>query len=195
MVSWPDLLITVAYFSIPVQMVVSLSLYPRLHNMPLTIRVLIVLFALFIFLCGAGHLLHTIGMGDSLAHYYVNICTGFVSVLTACYLLPLVPSVLGQIDEGLKEISDLNLVSKDLQEQLVDFLRFLCREIRNPLVDAHRTVSKINVEKLSPEEAASLKEVTNSLFQMMRLVNSVMEKSRERTGINYYEFVDEEDKI
>jgi hypothetical protein len=45
--------------------------YPRLAAMPYKILVLLVLFALFIFLCGTGHLLRCLGKADT-DFYCVN---------------------------------------------------------------------------------------------------------------------------
>ena len=84
-----DLLITIAYFSIPVQLVFSLYQYPRLAQMPLRILVLCILFALFIFLCGAGHLMRCLGRADTSTFVALNAMTSFISMLTALYLLPL----------------------------------------------------------------------------------------------------------
>ena len=59
-----DLLIAIAYFSIPVQMVVSISFYPRLTSMPPRLLGLLILFALFIFSCGMGHVMRCMGITD-----------------------------------------------------------------------------------------------------------------------------------
>jgi hypothetical protein len=103
-----DLIITIAYFSIPLQIVVSLWKYPRLASMPLKILVLLVLFALFIFLCGAGHLLKCLGQQGTDAFMYLNSLTAFISLTTALYLLPLVPNLMATIDESLQALIRLN---------------------------------------------------------------------------------------
>jgi hypothetical protein len=58
-----DLIIVIAYFSIPVQIVYSLWLYPRLASMSVRVLILVILFALFIFLCGAGTYLNLTATG------------------------------------------------------------------------------------------------------------------------------------
>jgi hypothetical protein len=97
----PDLIIVVAYFSIPLQLL-SLWHYPRLAAMPYKILVLLVLFALFIFLCGTGHLLRCLGKADTDFFYCVNNLTAFISLTTALPV-PLIPNLFGIIDQNIRD--------------------------------------------------------------------------------------------
>lgn len=97
---WPDLVITLAYFSIPVQIVIGLVKFPRVTRRATTkVVVLLILFALFIFLCGAGHLLRYIEMADTPLFRAVNIVTAVISITTSVYLMPFVPNLLEGTDK------------------------------------------------------------------------------------------------
>lgn len=97
---WPDLVITLAYFSIPVQIVIGLVKFPRVTRRATTkVVVLLILFALFIFLCGAGHLLRCIEMADTPLFRAVNIVTAVISITTSVYLMPFVPNLLEGTDK------------------------------------------------------------------------------------------------
>ena len=99
-ISAPDLAITVAYFSIPVQIVIGLCKYPRVtRRATKKVVVLLILFALFIFLCGTGHLLRCIDAADTPLFRATNILTAVVSITTAIYLMPFVPNLLDGADK------------------------------------------------------------------------------------------------
>lgn len=107
-----DLIISVAYFSIPLQLVAALTYYPRLRSMPLPILGLFILFALFILCCGTGHVLRCVGLADSHIFFIVNWITAIVSITTAVSLLPMVPSLMSELDEGLERLRKLDEVSQ-----------------------------------------------------------------------------------
>ena len=68
--------------------------------------------------------------GDILAFQILNAATAVISLLTAFYLLPLVPSVLNQLDES-QEIIRLSTETEESRRKLFTFMAFLCHEIRN----------------------------------------------------------------
>lgn len=117
-----DLIITIAYFSIPVQLIASLCHYPRLAVMPTRILVLCILFAFFILLCGAGHLLRCLHLGESTAFEVVNAITAIVSMATAIYLVPLVPSLMNDLDSSLQELIRMNEETADSKRKLYAFM-------------------------------------------------------------------------
>ena len=95
-----DLIITISYFSIPIQILVGLCKYPRVtRRATKRVVILLVLFALFIFLCGAGHLIRCIGRVDTTMHCIVNYLTAIVSLLTSLYLFSFVPMLLDGTDK------------------------------------------------------------------------------------------------
>ena len=122
-----DLIITVAYFSIPLQILVSLWKSPANRKIPMKLVVTLVLFAAFIFLCGTGHLMRYFDMGHSAAFVYVNVATALVSFITAIYLVPLIPCMFSLLDESLNRLTN---ESKESKSKLFTFMAFLCHEIR-----------------------------------------------------------------
>ena len=107
-----DLIITIAYFSIPLQLVAALSFYPRLWNMPLQIILIIVLFALFVLCCGVGHLMRCIHYTNEQVYEIVNWVTAIVSLTTALVLFPMVLTIMSELDQGLKLLEQKLLVKK-----------------------------------------------------------------------------------
>ena len=121
-----DLIIAIAYFSIPIQILVSLYRYPRLAAMPWSIFILSILFVLFIALCGTGHLLRYLNISSKEVFTAINGTTAVVSMITAIYLIPLVPSLMSQLDQQIQELIKA-------KEDTATFNAFLIHEIRQPL--------------------------------------------------------------
>ncbi len=86
-----DLLIFLAYTTIPIALVKLLKLRPELAEF----RKLILLFAAFILLCGLSHLvgLITLWVGIYPLQGMIKAATALVSVTTAVVLFPLVPKI------------------------------------------------------------------------------------------------------
>ena len=123
-----DLIIALAYFSIPFQIVFGLCKFPRLTRRATTkVVVLLVLFALFIFLCGAGHLLRCIDLADTTLFRAVNILTAVISITTAVYLMPFVPNLLEMTDKlYLEATTSKEIIAKMYPPQIRE--RLLNRE-------------------------------------------------------------------
>ncbi|CAB9507535.1 expressed unknown protein [Seminavis robusta] len=103
-----DLIITIAYFSIPVQLVASLAFYPRLISMPPHVLGVFILVALFILCCGTGHLLRCADKADTTLFHIVQWITAGVSIFTAVVLLPMIPLLMSEVDEGLERMRKLD---------------------------------------------------------------------------------------
>jgi signal transduction histidine kinase/CheY-like chemotaxis protein len=176
MIRYDDLIITVAYFSIPLQIVVALFQYPRLRMMPWSIVVLTVLFALFIFLCGTGHLFRCLGMNHGAGFDALNIATAAVSLTTALYLLPLMPYLFASLDKTLE-------AEKESKRKVLTFMSFLCHEIRNPLFAITSNITFLSDDRsLSEEQRDSLDGIEQSANLMLRLVNDVLHISKLESG-------------
>ena len=154
--------------------------------MPAQIFVLSVLFALFIFCCGTGHLMRCLGNDATLAFDIMNGFTAFVSLATALYLLPLVPSLMSELDLSLQKLVKLNEETAESKRKLFTFMAFLCHEIRNPLF-----AITTNVEfaqefaqdmEMSQELHESLSSISQSTTLMLRLVNDVLDLSNIESG-------------
>jgi signal transduction histidine kinase/ActR/RegA family two-component response regulator len=178
----PDLIITVAYFSIPVQLLASLWQYPRLAAMPYKIVILLVLFAMFIFLCGTGHLLRRLGKADTEFFYYNSILTAFISLATAVYLLPLIPNLFEIIDQSIKDSTKQNEEIAESKAKLLTFMAFLCHEIRNPLFAITSSVEFLADAEMTAEQAVAVGSISDSSLLMLRLVNDVLDLSKINAG-------------
>jgi signal transduction histidine kinase/CheY-like chemotaxis protein len=181
-IALPDLIIAVAYFSIPVQLLASLWQYPQLAAMPYKIVVLLVLFALFIFLCGNGHLLRCLGKADTDIFYCNNILTAFISVVTALYLLPLIPHLFGIIDQSIKDSIKQNKETAESKAKLLTFMAFLCHEIRNPLFAITSSTQFLTDTDMTEEQATGVGSISDSALLMLRLVNDVLDISKIDAG-------------
>ena len=178
-----DLVIAVAYFSIPAQILVSMFYYPRLRNMEFKLFVLAVLFALFILMCGSGHLLNYLGLAGTPLCEAVHTATALVSLVTALYLLPLVPSLFYTIDRTLQEIQ-ISQMTEESKRTLMTFMAFLCHEIRNPLFAITTTISFMqdDTNTLTDDQYNSLQSIDQSANLMLRLVNDVLDMTRLQAG-------------
>jgi signal transduction histidine kinase len=182
MIALPDLIITVAYFSIPAQLLVSLWRYPRLAAMPYKIIVFFVLFALSIFFCGLGHLLRYLGKADTYFFYCNNILAAFISLVAALYLLPLLPNLLGIIDQSISDSIQHNKEIAESKAKLLTFMAFLCHEIRNPLFAITSSAEFLADTKMTEEQAIGVGSISDSSLLMLRLVNDVLDLSKIDAG-------------
>jgi signal transduction histidine kinase/ActR/RegA family two-component response regulator len=153
--------------------------------MPWYIVLLIVLFALFVFLCGAGHLLKCLGMTATAAYKVVNTTTAFISLSTAIYLLPMIPFLMNSLDHNMQELRRQHEATQESKRRLQTFMAFLCHEIRNPLFIITSTISFLedsSFEEVDEETASSLGLIKQSSELMLRLVNDVLDISRLESG-------------
>lgn len=177
-----DLIITVAYFSIPVQLLASLCRYPRLAGaMPLKIVGLLVLFALFIFFCGVGHLFRCIGWSDV---YFdlLNWTTAVISLITALYLVLYVPNLMSAIDSSLRDVKKHQKETEESERKLLTFMSFLCHELRNPLFAISSNLEFALDEEMTEEQEKALTSINQSTNLMLRLVNDVLDLSKLESG-------------
>jgi len=182
-----DFIIAIAYFSIPIQILASLYQYPRLALMPIRLRILAVLFAFFIFLCGAGHSLRCMEQTDGVVFNITNFFTAAISLATCLYLIPLVPSLMSSLDENLQSLKHLNEELETSKRKLMTFMAFLCHETRNPLFVITSNISFLednsNAERPSKEvQEQALQAISQSADVMLRLVNDVLDISKLESG-------------
>ena len=111
-----DLIITIAYFSIPFQIVWSLTRHPALTRKVASnsVILLLVLFALFIFCCGLGHLIRCLGLSDTHLFQVVNVVTAIVSMVTALYLIPIMPTLFRTVDANLRKLHRSKKIVKSM---------------------------------------------------------------------------------
>lgn len=174
-----DLVITVAYFSIPFQILVSLWKSPPHREIPIRLVVTLVLFAFFIFLCGTGHLMRYMDKGHTTSFIYVHVSTALVSLVTAVYLIPLIPCMFSLLDESLNKLTN---ETKESKSKLFTFMAFLCHEIRNPLFAITSSAEFLKDTPLHPDQAEEVSSICDSSLLMLRLVNDVLDLSKLDSG-------------
>jgi two-component system, sensor histidine kinase and response regulator len=179
-----DLAIFVAYFSIPVQILVALWKYPRVAHMPPSVYALLVLFAMFIFLCGAGHFMRCMDLGSTPTYGIVNLLTAIVSVATSLFLFPMVPGVLTRLDDSLvRELKKLNEETIESKKKLSTFMAFLCHEVRNPLFAITSSATTLQEDtELTREQEIAVGSIMDSAVLMLRLCNDVLDISKIDAG-------------
>jgi signal transduction histidine kinase/ActR/RegA family two-component response regulator len=142
----------------------------------------LVLFALFIFLCGTGHLLRCLGKSDTDLFYYNNILTAFISLATALYLLPLIPNLFGIIDQSIRDSIKQNAEIAESKAKLLSFMAFLCHEIRNPLFAITSSAEFLIDTEMAEDQAIAVGSISDSSLLMLRLVNDVLDISKINAG-------------
>lgn len=170
-----DLLIALAYFSIPMQILLSLYHYPRLHAMPFKILVLSILMTLFIFSCGLGHFLRFLQLESHISHDVINTLTMIVSVSTAVYLVPLVPSLMSLLESQIQELLQQN-------DEREAFIAVLAHEIRNPLFVITSAATFWEDDSSDENVKESVSAIKQSAHLILRLVNDVLDMSRLQSG-------------
>ena len=157
--------------------------------MPMRLQILVVLFAFFIFLCGAGHGLRCMEQTQGTAFQVTNFLTAVVSLATCLYLIPLVPSLMSSLDENLQSLKYLNEELEASKRKLMTFMAFLCHEIRNPLFVITSNISFLEdnangttAGTSSKVQEQALQAISQSADVMLRLVNDVLDISKLESG-------------
>jgi len=142
-----DLIITIAYFSIPLQIVWSLTRHPALTRKVASnsVILLLVLFALFIFCCGLGHLIRCLGWSETRLFQVVNNITAIVSMVTALYLIPIMPTLFETVDANLRKLHRSKKIVKSMYPK-----SFRERIMMQP--EANSEEFRLEVQFGSPEE-------------------------------------------
>lgn len=123
-----------------------------------------------------------LGHGDTQAFHILNGFTAVISIATSLYLLPLVPSLLSQLDESLNKLVQLNQETEDSRRKLFTFMAFLCHEIRNPLFAITSSATSLEDTELTEEQAIAVGSIIDSSDLMLRLVNDVLDLSKIDAG-------------
>ena len=118
------LLNSLAYFLIPVELLVSLYYYRKLAVLPRSVMGLFLLLVLNFLVSGAGYLLTAL---ETHNHYWDSI-TCIVALITALYLLPLVPKVASQMDSYTSN-EELVKLNEDFRSPLKS-KKYLTRDAR-----------------------------------------------------------------
>ena len=114
----------------------------------------------------------------------LNGCTAIVSLTTSLYLLPLIPSLMSTLDEGLESLKHFNVELEASKRKLMTFMAFLCHEIRNPLFVITSNVAFLEDEheNHNAEQDQAVQAISQSVDLMLRLVNDVLDISKLESG-------------
>ena len=144
---------------------------------------LFILFALFIFFCGVGHVLRAL---ETPLHHVVfcvlSWITAMVSLTTALYLNFMVPKLTKWLDEAVGYMRLLNEETEASKRKMVTFMAFLCHEIRNPLFLITSNVTFLKDDLLTEDQRRTVAAIEQSTKLMLRLVNDVLDISRLEKG-------------
>jgi len=133
-------------------------------------------------MCGAGHLLRCLDRTSGDAFALVNALTAVVSLVTALYLLPLTPMLMGSLDQSIEDLTILNKETNASKDKLFTFMAFLCHEIRNPLFAITSSASFLADTDMSEEQEIGVGSIFDSSLLMLRLVNDVLDLSKIDAG-------------
>lgn len=192
-----NLLIFIAYFSIPIALVFFLR-----KREDLSFKAVLWLFSMFILACGSTHLMHVITYWHPWywTQATLDLVTAVVSVATAIYLWPMIPKLLQLpspeqlmlLNSALqKEIADRKLIEQALQEKSAaleksntDLERFaysVSHDMRQPLraISGHlQLLSMALKEKLDDEDRDNLDFALGGAKRMDGMILSLLEYSR-----------------
>ena len=130
------------------------------------------------------------GITDGTVFAWINWWTALISVATSLYLLPMVPTVLGNIDDTIKNLIVLKETAETSNRQMLTFMSFLCHEIRTPLFAVTSNLEFLADEPLSSQQQVCVSALDQSAKLMMRLVNDVLDINRLENGGLHIEHVE-----
>lgn len=193
-----DLLIAIAYFSIPIGIVYVAKKRPDAELQPIYY-----LFAAFILACGVTHVMGILTLWIPL--YYTQgitkIVTALVSVVTAIYLLPKLKHIMALPDLG--KLTQINtalaqeIVSRrqseaslrqsqelalQAQKTQAAFLANMSHEIRTPMNGVLGTLDLLLDTELKPEQLQLASASKRSAASLLSLLNDILDISKVESG-------------
>lgn len=177
-----DALIFTSYFAIPLALLKVLRGRREIPH-----RGIIVLFALFIMLCGITHLLSIVTMWVPIYPIvgFVKLATGIVSMTTAVVLFKLVPALV-----NFPSPSDLASVNKNLHEEIEAHEKTLAslREARASL-EAKVEARTIELKETNDRLAVLAREAVHRSKNLLSVVSALAQQSAKGTQ-KTSEFID-----
>lgn len=184
-----DLFIFLAYTGIPVSL-----LYYQSKIKALDINYIFYLFAAFIFLCGATHLIEVIIFWKPIYNFagLVKALTAIVSVATLIVIITKLPMTLKFIKEK-HEAKSLKLEVESLKAREAQeanlakdrFLASMSHELRTPLnaiIGYTGTLLMRLPGQLNTEQEKQLKIIQNSSKHLLSLINDILDLSKVESG-------------
>ncbi len=191
-----DALIAVAYFSIPVGL-----LYFVRKRKDLDFNWMLVLFALFIVLCGTTHIFSILAIWQPLYRLegIVKLLTGIASIATAILLWRLIPAALSLpslkeitrrrdelevlVEERTAELRQVNDALRSADARKDEFLAMLSHELRNPLASISNAIQLMSMPAATAEHTSWSKDIiVRQSKHMTRLIDDLLDVSRITRG-------------
>ena len=186
-----DLLIVLAYYSIPVALI---WLVRRKKELPF--NWLFVMFGAFIFLCGTTHLMNVLTLfnGAYRIEGLLKLITGVVSCFTAVMTVRLFPKAL--LLKSPDEVIGLNKVLEEKSERLheakeeadranrakSEFLSRISHELRTPLNAILGFGQLLERQNPTDTQRMRLHHITAAGHHLLKLINEVLDISRIEAG-------------
>ena len=189
-----DLTTAGCYYAIPIQLLYFLFYNPV--PLPWRYRLIIVLFAAFILLCGSSHLIMVLladqTITSELALPGMKALTAVVSIGTVLVLLYLIPEGLKfilysldlevQMRQRMTELDAANKAALQASLAKSEFMAFLCHEIRNPLHIIAANADFLMETRTTEEQREFIRSVNDSAQLMTSIVNDVLDLQRLQSG-------------
>jgi signal transduction histidine kinase len=158
-----DLLIALAYFSIPAALVALMRKRPDLP------QGILKLFVAFILLCGITHLIGVIVVWEPiyLIQGFAKLATAAVSIATAIALWPLVPKItatptVAELEARNQEIADLNTRLEARLASLTNLAGGVSHDFNNMLTVIAGNVELLRTETSDPEQQRKLDSISTA---------------------------------
>ncbi|MGS2721483.1 ATP-binding protein [Paraglaciecola aestuariivivens] len=172
-----DLLIAIAYFSIPVLLIVVVN-----KRKDIKFKGIFLLFAAFILMCGISHLfaIYTVWNGSYGWHGISKLITAIVSVLTVWALfinreaLVRIPTAY-QLELALEEAKEANQAKRN-------FLACMSHEIRTPINGVMGMLNLTINNETDPEQAKKLSIAKKSAESLLAIINDIIDFSKVEAG-------------
>jgi signal transduction histidine kinase/ActR/RegA family two-component response regulator len=186
-----DLIIALAYFSIPV----ALAVIAR-RRRDLTYNAIFWLFSAFIFLCGLTHLLAVYNIWNS-AYWLsggVKLLTAIASVSAAMVIWPLMPRILAipshdtlmalneQLSLEVRQRQQAQAQAERAAQAKAEFLANMSHEVRTPITGILGAIELIKDSDSLRKQREYLDIITRSAESLLTVVNGILDYSRLETG-------------
>lgn len=189
-----DALTAIAYFTIPFALLVLIRKRPDM-----SFSWVVALFGLFIFLCGATHLLNIwiIFHPDYWLEGGVKLLTAVVSAMTAALLWPLLPKALAipsieqtlavnkRLEEAMAEVQHARIEAEQASGAKSSFLANMSHELRTPLnaIIGYSEMLTEEAEDTGQEEfIPDLTKIHGAGKHLLALINDVLDLSKIEAG-------------
>jgi len=183
--------IALAYFLIPAALRHFVG-----HRRDLPYPHIFQLFAAFILSCGVTHIakIWTLYQPAYWIEAGIDLWTAFVSLVTAFFLVPLIPKALKlrspvELDAANKKLQELTehlLTAKEMAEQALEakskFLATVSHEVRTPMSGIIGLSELLAQQDLGPENNEAARAIFDSAQRLLLILNDVLEASKLSEG-------------